>query len=147
MFSTGSHRSESKSSIITIQTRRAPLAKSDSVFEEKLHACRTKIQQIRMNFTTKPSDHNQKKKKPSNRTLEMKRKSITTTTEWKKKTHRKKKFSNHRRRDRIEIERNSENLFQRKMNQKASKHSRLFEEKEKEKRGFWNLTFVERERD
>ena len=27
-----------------------------------------------MNFTTKPSDHPKKKKKPSNRTLEMKRK-------------------------------------------------------------------------
>ena len=35
----------------------------------------------------------------------------------------------------------------RKMNQKASKHSRLFEEREKEKRGFWNFTFVKRERE
>ena len=40
-----------------------------------------------------------------------------------------------------------ENFFQRKMNQKASKHSRLFEEREKEKRGFWNFTFVKRERE
>lgn len=39
------------------------------------------------------------------------------------------------------------NFFQRKMNQKASKHSRLFEEREKEKRGFWNFTFVNRERE
>ena len=39
------------------------------------------------------------------------------------------------------------NFFQRKMNQKASKHSRLFEEREKEKRGFWNFTFVKRERE
>lgn len=39
------------------------------------------------------------------------------------------------------------NFFQRKMNQKASKHSRLFEEREKEKRGFWNFTLVKRERE
>ena len=79
MFSTGSHRSESKSSITAIQTHPAPLAKSDSVFEEKLHACRTKTQQIRMNFTTIPSDHNKTfKSNPRNEA------EIHNKTEWKK---------------------------------------------------------------
>ena len=83
-----------------------------------------------MNFTTKPSEHQKKKKKkPSNRTLEMK---------WKFKTKpngkiSQEKNSNYRKRDRIEIAGNSENFFQRKMNQKASKHSRLFEQRERER--------------
>ena len=82
-----------------------------------------------MNFTTKPSDHPKKKKKPSNRTLEMKRK-------FKTKPNGKisqEKISNYRKRDRIEIAGNSENFFQRRMNQKASKHSRLFEQRERER--------------
>ena len=57
------------------------------------------------------------------------------------------KISNYRKRDRIEIAGNSENFFQRRMNQKASKHSRLFGQREREKRRFWTLTFVERERE
>ena len=43
------------------------------------------------------------------------------------------KNSNYRKRDRIEIAGNSENFFQRRMNQKASKHSRLFEQRERER--------------
>ena len=73
----------------------------------------------------------------------MKRKSITKPNG----KNSQEKISNHRRRDRIEIERNSEKLFSEENESKASKHSRLFEEREKEKRGFWNFTFVERERE
>ena len=72
----------------------------------------------------------------------MKRKSITKPNG----KNSQEKISNHRRRDRIEIERNSEKLFSEENESKANKHSRLFEEREKEKRGFWNFTFVERER-
>jgi len=137
MFSTGSHRSENKSSIIAIQTHEAPLAKSDSVFEEKLHACRTKIQQIRMNFTTKPSDHNKTFKSNPRNEAEIK-------TEWKKFTGKKFQITE----EEIVSKSNEiqKNFFQRKMNQKqASIHD--YSKKEKEKRGFWNFTFVERERE
>ena len=82
-----------------------------------------------MNFTTKPSDHPKKKKKTfkSNPRNDAE---IQNKTEWKNFTG---KNSNYRKRDRIEIAGNSENFFQRKMNQKASKHSRLFEQRERER--------------
>ena len=57
------------------------------------------------------------------------------------------KNSNYRKRDRIEIAGNSENFFQRKMNQKASKHSRLCEQRERERETTLLDSYLSRERE